>query len=79
MREMNVHELWVGFHKERCSLTRKEGSDGQEYWVDREQATQAARVDPAIVIPPAPVGEVEERLRVQRHLERVEARGGKPG
>jgi hypothetical protein len=43
------------------------------------RSTFAARVDPAIVIPPAPVGEVEERLRVQRHQERVEARGGKPG
>ena len=43
------------------------------------RSTFAARVDPAIVIPPAPVGEVEERLRVQRHQERVEARSGKPG
>ncbi len=50
--------------------------------VRRSSSTFAARADPAIVIPPAPVGEVEERLRpgVQQHQERVEARrGGKPG
>jgi hypothetical protein len=49
--------------------------------VQVRRSTFVARADPAIasVIPPAPVGEVEERLRVQRHQERVEARGGKPG
>ncbi len=54
--------------------------------VRRSESTFAARADsdPAIVIPPAPVGEVEERLRlgVQRHQEKVAreapGRGGKP-
>jgi hypothetical protein len=51
----------------------------QEVFGVVRRSTFGARVDPLVVIPPAPAGKEEELLQAQRRQQRAETRNGRPG